>query len=64
MTKNGHNDIHIEVPSYFNYLGTGCNYTGNFNLNQETLNVKGLRALNILLANTKGMSLKPNTFCQ
>ena len=59
-----YNNMHIEVVSNFNYLGTVFNYTGNFNLNQETLTGKGLKALNILLANTKGMSLKPSTLCQ
>jgi hypothetical protein len=58
------NNMHIEVASYFNYLGTVFNYTGTFNLNQETLTGKGLIALNILLANTKGMPLKPSTLCQ
>jgi hypothetical protein len=52
------------VVSNFNYLGTVFNYTGNFNLNQKTLTGKGLKALIILIANTKGMSLKPCTLCQ
>ena len=37
----------------FNYLGIVFNYTGTFFLNQETLVGKGLKALNVLLANTR-----------
>ena len=42
----------IEVVNDFNYLGIVFNYTGTFILNQETLAGKGLKALNVLLANT------------
>ena len=43
----------LDVVSNFNYLGTVFNYTGTFVMNQETLVEKGLKALNILLYNTK-----------
>ena len=54
----------IEVVNDFNSLGTVFNYTGTFALNQETLVGKGLKALNILLYNTKKYCLKPKVMCQ
>ena len=53
-TYNGRN---VEIVSNFDYLGTVCNYTGNFALNQERLVGKGLKAMNSLLHNTKRYSL-------
>ena len=49
-TYNGHN---IENVNDFNYLGVTLNYTGNFNLNTQTLYGKSLKALNNLVANLK-----------
>ena len=54
----------LEVVNDFNYLGTVFNYTGNYSLNQETLAGKGLKALNVLLSNTRKYTLKPRTVCQ
>lgn len=54
----------IEIVNDFNYLGTVFNYTGTFNLNQETLAGKGLKALNVLLNNTKQFDFKPKVLCQ
>lgn len=59
-----YNGTPLEVVNDFNYLGTVLNYTGNFNLNQETLSGKGLKALNALLANTRDFVLKPKVVCQ
>ena len=46
------------------YLGTVFNYTGTFVLNQETIAGKGLKALNVLLNNTKHYKFKPSALCQ
>ncbi|KAH3733781.1 hypothetical protein DPMN_040215 [Dreissena polymorpha] len=51
----------IEVVNDFNYLGTVFNYTGNFNLNQEYLCGKALKAMNILFNKCKEFDLKPKT---
>ena len=65
MINYGHIMVeNVEVVSNFNYLGTVCNYTGNFALNQERLVGKGLKAMNCLLHNTKRYSLKPKVMCQ
>ena len=59
-----YNDEHIEVVNNFNYLGIVFNYTGTFVLNQETLAGKGLKALNVLLANTCKYDFNIKTLCQ
>ena len=59
-----YNDEHIEVVNDFNYLGIVFNYTGTFVLNQETLAGKGLKALNVLLANTRKYEFNIKTLCQ
>ena len=56
-----YNNEKIETVNDFNYLGTVFNYTGNFNLNQEYLTGKGLKALNCLFYNTRDFKLKPST---
>ena len=48
-----YNNEHMEVVNNFNYLCIVFNDTGTFFLNQETLAGKGLKALNVLLANTR-----------
>ncbi len=40
------------------------NYTGSFALNQQTSSRKALKAMNILLANTKQYDFNPWTMCQ
>ena len=59
-----YNDEHIEVVNDFNYLGIVFNYTGTFVLNQETLAGKGLKALNVLVANTRKYDFNIKTLCQ
>jgi len=54
----------LENVDSFNYLGTVFNYTGSFNLNNEYIVGKALKALNVLLANCKKMPLKPKLLCQ
>ena len=46
------------------YLGVALNYTGNFNLNTNTLRGKGLKALNVLLSNLKTYNCKPKVALQ
>ena len=62
--KWSYNDSDVELVDNFNYLGTVFNYTGTFVLNQETLAGKGLKALNTLLYNTKGLNLKTSVKLQ
>ena len=59
-----YNNEHIEVVNDVNYLGIVFNYTGTFILNQETLAGKGLKALNVLLANTRKYDFNVKTLCQ
>ena len=59
-----YNDQIIDVVDDFNYLGNIFNYTGSFNLNQEHLVGKALKALNTLLFNCKKIQLKPKILCQ
>ena len=54
----------IDIVNNFIYLGVTINYTGNFNLNTNTLRGKGLKALNILLTNLKNYSCKPKVALQ
>ena len=54
----------LDSVDNFNYLGTTFHYTGSFLVNQENLAGKGLRALNVLLVNSRKLSLKPSTLCQ
>ena len=62
--KWSYNNEVLEVVNDFNYLGTVFNYTGTFVLNQETIAGKGLKALNVLLNNTKHYAFKPSVLCQ
>ncbi|XP_053395023.1 uncharacterized protein LOC128555740 isoform X1 [Mercenaria mercenaria] len=59
-----YNNQELDIVDNFNYLGIVFNYTGTFVLNQETLGDKGLKALNVLMNNIKGLSLKPSVKCQ
>ena len=54
----------LEVVNDFNYLGVIFNYTGSFNLNQQTFSGKALKAMNILLQNVRGYDFSPRTLCQ
>ncbi|KAL4219933.1 hypothetical protein ACF0H5_020345 [Mactra antiquata] len=54
----------LDVVNNFCYLGIVFNYTGTFALHQESLTGKGLKALNVLLQNSKGLNLKPSVMCQ
>jgi hypothetical protein len=54
----------IEIVNDFNYLGVTLNYTGNFNLNTQTLYGKSLKALNNLVANLKKYETKPKIALQ
>ena len=60
-TYNGNN---TEVVNQFNYLSYVFNYTGSFNLNQEHLGSKAVKALIMLLIHFKKLPLKPQTLCQ
>jgi len=60
-TYNGHA---IETVNDFNYLGVVFNYTGSFNLNQEHLIGKALKALNTLFCKCQEFDLKPKILCQ
>jgi len=62
--KWSYNGSPLEIVDNFNYLGTVFNYTGNFTYNQETLVGKGLKAMNMLMANVKKLNLKPKLQCQ
>ena len=59
-----YNSQPIKVVRDFNYLGVVLNYTGSFNLNQEYLVGKGLKAMNVLLCKCQDYDLKPSTLCQ
>ena len=59
-----YNNEEIDIVDNFNYLGVVFNYTGTFVLNQEKLAGKGLKALNVLVYNTKNLNLKPSVICQ
>ena len=59
-----YNNEQHEVVNDFNYLGIAFNYTGTFILNQEALADKGLKALNVLLANTRQYDFNFKTLCQ
>ena len=54
----------LESVDNFNYLGTVFNYTGTFNLNQEYLSGKALKALYVLLNNCLKYKLKTSILCQ
>ena len=54
----------IEVLNSFNYLGVTLNYTGNFNLNTQTLYGKGLKAMSVLVSNLKCYDTKPKLALQ
>ena len=59
-----YNNEQHEVVNDFNYLGIVFNYPGTFILNQETLAGKGLKALNVLSANTRKYDFNVKTLCQ
>ena len=59
-----YNNEQIEVVNDFNYLGVVFNYAGSFILNQEALAGKGLKALRVLLANTRKCDFNIKTLCQ
>ena len=59
-----YNGEQVEVVHDFNYLGVVFNYTGSFILNQGVLADKGLKALNVLLSNTRKYDLNVKTLCQ
>ena len=54
----------LDAVDCFNYLGTVFNYTGSFNLNNEYITGKALKALNVLMVNCKKFPLKPKLLCQ
>ena len=54
----------IEVVDSFNYLETVFCYTGSFNLNEQFLSGKGLKALNNLMNNCKKLRFRPKICCQ
>ena len=54
----------LEVVNDFNYLGTVFNYTGNFNLNQEHLIGKAVKAMHVLNTNCRRFDLTPKILCQ
>jgi hypothetical protein len=58
---NGHI---IQAVNDFNYLGVVFHYTGNFNLNQEHLTGKALKAMNTLFCKCQDYDLKPKIQCQ
>jgi hypothetical protein len=59
-----YNGQQLEVVNDFNYLGVVFNYTGNFNLNQEHISGKALRALHVLQMNTRNLNISPKLLCQ
>ena len=48
----------------FNYLGCTFNFTGSFILNNQTLYGKGLKAMNVLIANLKRHDVLPKIALQ
>lgn len=59
-----YNGNELEVVDNFTYLGTIINYTGNYNLNEQYVSGKGLKALNVLLNHCKKLKLSPKTLCE
>ena len=59
-----YNNDYIDNVDDFNYLGVTLNYTGNFNLNTQTLYGKGLKAMNVLLSNLRKYECKPRIALQ
>ena len=57
-------DKDIEVVNSFNYLGVNLNYTGNFNLNMQTLHGKGIKAMSVLVSKLKCYDTKPKLALQ
>ena len=67
LLRNEHwtyNSQPIHVVNDFNYLGVVFNSTGSFNLNQEHLTGKALKAMNVLLCKCKEYDFKPHILCQ
>ena len=58
-----YNGSDIEVVD-FNDLGAVFHYTGNFNVNQEYLVGKALKAMNFLLNKCSEFDIKPKILCQ
>ena len=54
----------LDVVNDFNYLGVTLNYTGNFNLNVQTLHGKALKAMNALLSRLKQYNTMPKVALQ
>lgn len=54
----------LEIVNDFNYLGVVFSSSGSFNMNQNMLAGKGLKAMNTLLNNMKMFDFKPKLYCQ
>ena len=59
-----YNNVLVESVNEFNYLGTIFSHNGRFISNVKTLAGKGIKALNVLLANLKQFNFSPKTCCQ
>ena len=59
-----YNNEALELVSNFNYLGVVFGSFGNFNYNNQMLIGKALKAMNVLLYNTKDFDLSLKTQCQ
>ena len=54
----------LEIVDTFNYLGTVFSFSEKFNVNEEFLIGKALKAMSVLLINYRNLPLKPKTLCQ
>jgi len=59
-----YNSGKLELVEYFNYLGVVFSSNGLFNLNQQMLIGKSLKAMNILFHKMKDFEFSPKTQCQ
>jgi hypothetical protein len=57
-----YNNVDLEAVDNLNYLGTVFNYTCNFNLYQEHLAGKALKAINVLLIKCKKYNIEPDKY--